>query len=84
MNVRRIRARSIRRRPHCGIRAVVTWRATMNDGRLDVQGGGPLQHGDIMLMHFRPDLRQNLEVEFDAAQAAGPQPAPLEDYLTPA
>jgi len=24
----------------CGIRAVVTWRATMNDGRLDVQGAG--------------------------------------------
>ena len=68
----------------CGIRAVVTWRATMNDGRLDVQGGGPLQHGDIMLMHFRPDLRQNLEVAFDAAQAAGLQAAPLEDYLTPA
>jgi peptidoglycan/xylan/chitin deacetylase (PgdA/CDA1 family) len=68
----------------CGIRAVVTWRATMNDGRLDVQGGGPLQPGDIVLMHFRPDLRQNLEVALDAARAAGLQPAPLEDYLTPA
>jgi len=62
----------------------LTWRATMNDGRLDVQGGGPLQRGDIMLMHFRPDLRQNLEVALDAARAAGLQPAPLEDYLTPA
>ena len=68
----------------CGIRAVVTWRATMNDGRLDVQGGGPLQPGDIILMHFRPDLRQNLEVALDAARAAGLRPAPLEDYLTPA
>jgi peptidoglycan/xylan/chitin deacetylase (PgdA/CDA1 family) len=68
----------------CGIRAVVTWRATMNDGRLDVQGGGPLQPGDIILMHFRPDLRQNLEVALDAVRAAGLQPAPLEDYLTPA
>jgi hypothetical protein len=26
-----------------GIGAVVTWRATMNDGRLDVQDGGPFQ-----------------------------------------
>ena len=68
----------------CGIRAVVTWRATMNDGRLDVQGGGPLQPGDIILMHFRPDLRQNLEVALDAARAAGLQPAALEQYLTPA
>ena len=67
----------------CGIRAVVTWRATMNDGRLDVQGGGPLQPGDIILMHFRPDLRGNLEVALNAAQAAGLQPAALEQYLTP-
>ncbi|HYV60517.1 MAG TPA: polysaccharide deacetylase family protein, partial [Acidimicrobiia bacterium] len=68
----------------CGLRAVVTWRATMNDGRLDVQGGGPLQPGDIVLMHFRPDLRQNLEVALDAARAAGLQPASLEQYLTAA
>jgi peptidoglycan/xylan/chitin deacetylase (PgdA/CDA1 family) len=68
----------------CGIRAVVMWRATMNDGRLDVQGGGPLQAGDIILMHFRPDLRQNLDVALSAARAAGLQPAALEQYLTPA
>ena len=68
----------------CGIRAVVTWRATMNDGRLDVQGGGPLQPGDIILMHFRTDLRGNLEVALNAAQAAGLRPAALEQYLTPA
>lgn len=67
----------------CGIRAVVTWRATMNDGRLDVQGGGPLQAGDIVLMHFRADLRQNLEVALNAAESAGLRPAPLEQYLTP-
>jgi hypothetical protein len=56
----------------------------MNDGRLDVQGGGPLQAGDIILMHFRPDLRGNLEVALKAARAAGLQPAALEQYLTPA
>ncbi len=67
----------------CGIRTVVTLRATMNDGRLDVQGGGPLQPADIILMHFRPDLRGNLEVALNAAQAAGLQPAAREQYLTP-
>jgi peptidoglycan/xylan/chitin deacetylase (PgdA/CDA1 family) len=66
----------------CGIRAVVMWRATMNDGVLRTQGG-PLQPGDIILMHFRPDLRQNLEVALNATQAAGLHPAPLEQYLTP-
>jgi peptidoglycan/xylan/chitin deacetylase (PgdA/CDA1 family) len=66
----------------CGIRAIVTWRATMNDGVLRTQGG-PLQSGDIILMHFRTDLRQNLEVALNAAHAIGLHPAPLEQYLTP-
>jgi peptidoglycan/xylan/chitin deacetylase (PgdA/CDA1 family) len=68
---------------HCGIRVIVLWRATMNDGVLRTQDGGPLQPGDIILMHFRSDLRQNLEVALDAAHAAGLHPAPLEQYLTP-
>ena len=55
----------------------------MNDGRLDIQGGGRLQPGDVILMHFRRDLRQNLEVALSAAQSAGLRPAPLEQYLTP-
>jgi peptidoglycan/xylan/chitin deacetylase (PgdA/CDA1 family) len=67
----------------CGMQAVVLWRATMNDGRLDIQGGGRLQPGDVILMHFRRDLRQNLEVALSAAQSAGLRPAPLEQYLTP-
>jgi hypothetical protein len=46
--------------------------------------GGPLQPGDIILMHFRTDLRGNLEVALNAARAAGLQPAALEQYLTPA
>jgi peptidoglycan/xylan/chitin deacetylase (PgdA/CDA1 family) len=66
----------------CGIRAIVLWHASTNDGRLDTQGG-PLQPGDIILMHFRTDLRQNLEVALKAIRAAGLRPAHLEDYLTP-
>jgi len=66
----------------CGIRAIVLWRATMNDGRLDTQGG-ELQAGDIVLLHFRDDLLHNLEVMTAAAEAEGLRPARLEDYLTP-
>jgi peptidoglycan/xylan/chitin deacetylase (PgdA/CDA1 family) len=66
----------------CGMRAVVTWRATMNDGVLRTQGG-PLRPGDIILMHFRPDLRMNLEVALGAAAAVGLHPAALEAYLPP-
>ena len=66
----------------CGIRAIVLWKAATNDGRVDTQGG-PLQPGDIVLMHFRTDLRQNLENVLNAAAAQGLHPAYLSDYLTP-
>jgi peptidoglycan/xylan/chitin deacetylase (PgdA/CDA1 family) len=66
----------------CGLRAIVLWAGTMNDGRLDVTGG-KLQAGDIILMHFRTDLLQNLKVLTDAAKAAHLTPAPLESYLPP-
>jgi peptidoglycan/xylan/chitin deacetylase (PgdA/CDA1 family) len=66
----------------CGIRAIVLWKAATNDGRVDTQGG-PLQPGDIVLMHFRTDLRQNLEVVLGQIRALGLRPAYLTDYLTP-
>jgi peptidoglycan/xylan/chitin deacetylase (PgdA/CDA1 family) len=66
----------------CRIRAVVMWRATVIDAVLETQGEA-LHAGDIILMHFRPDLRRDLEVALDAARAAGLRPAPLEQYLTP-
>lgn len=66
----------------CGIRAIVLWKAATNDGRVDTQGG-PLQAGDIVLMHFRTDLRQNLENVLNAIRAQGLRPANLADYLAP-
>ena len=66
----------------CGLQAIVTWQGTMNDGVLRLQHPGSLQPGDIILMHFRPDLRRNLEVLLKEAKAAGLVPAPLEQYLT--
>jgi peptidoglycan/xylan/chitin deacetylase (PgdA/CDA1 family) len=65
----------------CGLQAIVTWQGTMNDGVLRLQHPGPLQPGDIVLLHFRPDLRQNLAALLAAAHAAGLRPAPLEPYL---
>ena len=66
----------------CGLEAMVVWQGTMNDGVLRLQHPGPLQPGDIILMHFRTDLRRNLEVLLNAARAAGLHPAPLESYLS--
>jgi peptidoglycan/xylan/chitin deacetylase (PgdA/CDA1 family) len=43
----------------CGLRAVVLWRATMLDGHLAIQGGR-FRPGDIILLHWRPTLYDDL------------------------
>jgi len=64
----------------CGYRALILWQGATNDGRLDVIGG-QLRPGDILLMHFRPDLVENLQVVFATARAQGFRIARLEDYV---
>jgi peptidoglycan/xylan/chitin deacetylase (PgdA/CDA1 family) len=65
---------------HCGLDAVILWRGTTNDGRLDVVGGR-FHPGDIILMHFRTDLVENLRLVIDRARAEGYRIGRLEDYL---
>jgi peptidoglycan/xylan/chitin deacetylase (PgdA/CDA1 family) len=67
----------------CGVQAVIMWEGTMNDGVLRLQHPGSLQPGDIILMHFRPDLPLNLKNLSAAAYLSGLRPAPLEQYLPP-
>lgn len=64
----------------CGIEAVVLWRASMNYGALATQGG-PLRAGDIVLMHFRPDLADNLTELFRVLDASGLRLGRLECYV---
>jgi peptidoglycan/xylan/chitin deacetylase (PgdA/CDA1 family) len=74
-NVRRIAA-------ECGYRAIVMWKAATNDGRLDIQEG-TLKPGDILLMHWRTDLAENLQVVIARAKAQRFSIGRLEDYLSP-
>ena len=64
----------------CGMKALVLWRGATNDGRLDIVGG-QFHPGDILLMHFRPDLVENLQLVLGRAQAEGYKIGRLEDYL---
>lgn len=64
----------------CGMGAVVTWNATVNDGRV-VTPGGVLQPGSILLLHFRPTLYTDLQAALAAVDAAHLRPASLESYL---
>jgi len=64
----------------CGMEAVVLWRATMNNGALATQGGD-LRPGDIVLMHFRPDLADNLIELFRIINERGLRVGRLECYV---
>ncbi len=64
----------------CQLHALILWRGATNDGRLDMIGGS-FHPGDILLMHFRTDLLQNLKLVFARARAEGYRIGRIEDYL---
>jgi peptidoglycan/xylan/chitin deacetylase (PgdA/CDA1 family) len=67
----------------CGYRAVVLWMGSTNNGKLTMQEPGPLKPGDIILMHWRKDLLDNLHDVVARCQQDGFTIARLEDYLSP-
>lgn len=64
----------------CGMAAVVTWNATVNDANVVASGGG-LQPGAILLLHFRPSLYTDLQAALAAVAAAHLQLARLESFV---
>jgi len=64
----------------CGLHAVVLWRASTNNGALATQGG-ELRAGDVVLMHFRPDLADNLVEVFRIVNERGLRVGRLECYV---
>ena len=66
----------------CGFHAVVLWKGSTNDGRVDFQEH-EIKPGDILLMHWRADLLDNLEQVVAVAQAQGYRIGSLENYLGP-
>jgi len=65
----------------CGMRAVLFWRETVNNGIVRYQEGSTVRAGDIILMHFRPRFVDDFIAALQAIKAAGLTPALLEDYL---
>jgi peptidoglycan/xylan/chitin deacetylase (PgdA/CDA1 family) len=66
---------------NCGMRAVVNWIAKANGGSMQYQIGNKLRPGDIVLMHFRPEFKQDLEAFVAAETAAGLHTELLEDWI---
>ena len=55
----------------CGMKAVVLWIAKANGGSMQYQVGTKLRPGDIVLMHFRPEFKDDMQAFLDAAKASG-------------
>ncbi len=64
-----------------GMRVSFFWRETVNDGIVRYQSGDTIKAGDVMLMHFRPNLADDLLASLKAMHRSGLTPARLEDYL---
>lgn len=67
----------------CGINQIVMWDASVNRGKV-VKARGELRPGSIILLHFRPELKSDLEATVKAIRKAGLEPADLADYLVQA
>ncbi|MEI7539279.1 MAG: polysaccharide deacetylase family protein [Candidatus Saccharibacteria bacterium] len=65
----------------CGMKAVVTWIAKANGGSMQYQIGSKLRPGDIVLMHFRPEFKQDMQAFLNAQDAAGLHTELLEDLV---
>jgi peptidoglycan/xylan/chitin deacetylase (PgdA/CDA1 family) len=64
----------------CGMRAVVNWIAKANGGSMQYQIGHVLRPGDIVLLHFRPEFKQDMQAFIDAEKAAGLHTELLENW----
>jgi peptidoglycan/xylan/chitin deacetylase (PgdA/CDA1 family) len=64
-----------------GLKAIITWEAKANAGRMDYQAGNALRPGDIVLMHFRPEFPADLAAFRQAQLAAGLEVVLLEDFI---
>ena len=65
----------------CGVKAVMHWSATFEDGQLALQSGTALRPGEVILLHFKDSLASDLQILLDMIAAAGLRPAPLIDYI---
>lgn len=65
----------------CGIRTMVMWSAEILEGKLVRPAGPKLEAGDIVLLHFRPELVDDLDVLMGLLDALGLRAARLELYL---
>ncbi len=66
----------------CGIKTAVVWDVVVTNGVLSYQTQpGMLKPGDIILLHYRPELKSDLEATLKVIHDQGFKIARLEDWL---
>ncbi|MET8349186.1 MULTISPECIES: polysaccharide deacetylase family protein [unclassified Micromonospora] len=75
-------ATTLRAAHDCGMKAVFHWTETVHKGVVRYQTPEKVvRPGDVLLMHFRPALMDDLLAALKAIHRAGLTPALLEDYV---
>ncbi|MCA1832429.1 MAG: hypothetical protein LC750_06820 [Actinobacteria bacterium] len=77
-------ARTLRATSDCGLTAAVNWSATYGGGVLKTWSGSKLRPGDIILMHFKPTLYNDLLKMMRILKSENLGVGSLERYLAPA
>lgn len=67
----------------CGMAAVVLWEEVVDRGEIRFRTVRRFRPGDIVLLHFRPELPDDLRMLARRLDASGLRAARLEDYLPP-
>jgi len=67
----------------CGIQKIVMWNVEADQGKIVRSGGGSIQRGDIILLHYLNSLESSLKVVLAEIKRLGLRPASLRDYLAP-
>jgi peptidoglycan/xylan/chitin deacetylase (PgdA/CDA1 family) len=65
----------------CGYKAILLWKGSTNNGRLTMQEG-PLQPGDVILLHWRDTLSADIDDVVARCRQEGFTIGRLEDYLS--
>ncbi|MET8231303.1 polysaccharide deacetylase family protein [Micromonospora sp. NPDC005298] len=75
-------ASTLRAAHDCGMKAVFHWTETVHEGKVRYQTPEKVvRPGDVLLMHFRPALMDDLLGALKAIHRAGLTPALLTDYM---
>jgi peptidoglycan/xylan/chitin deacetylase (PgdA/CDA1 family) len=65
----------------CGMTTIVLWDASLPHSVIRFASGSKFHDGDILLIHWRPNLARDLGIAVDTIERQGLRVAALQDYL---